>query len=168
MNALAALFIDGHWLPMRDGDARGLYLYRRHYSWESSHKRGPDTRFVGPGDRMVLLTADARALFVWRAERHRRDDQTGINCAAFRNEGPVLSSLLIREACDLAWARWPGERLYTYVDSRRIQSRHPGYCFLRAGWDYVRGDDGRPVLTKVNRLHILERRPAASGAQGEE
>jgi hypothetical protein len=41
--------------------------------------------------------------------------QRGVNCAVFRNESSVLSSELIREACGLAWTRWPGERLYTYV-----------------------------------------------------
>jgi hypothetical protein len=31
-----------------------------------------------------------------------------VNCAVFRNEGPVLSSDLILEAEELAWGRWPG------------------------------------------------------------
>jgi len=30
--------------------------------------------------------------------------------------------------------KWPGERLYTYVNSHKIRSTNPGYCFLRAGW----------------------------------
>ena len=57
----------------------------------------------------------------------------------FRNEGPALSSRLIREGMEVAWGCWPGERLYTYVDARAVgwtnQAGHnPGYCFLRAGW----------------------------------
>ena len=35
----------------------------------------------------------------------------------------------------LAWERWPGERLFTYVDPNKVRSFNPGYCFLRAGWD---------------------------------
>jgi hypothetical protein len=80
------------------------------------------------------MTPDSRAIFVWR--RFIPDDgQQGVNCAVFRNEGyPVLSSVLIREACELAWQRWPGERLYTYVNPRRIKSTNPGCCFKAAGW----------------------------------
>ena len=85
---------------------------------------------------MVLLTPRADALFVWRKFI---DDaiprQTGVNCAVFRNEGPQLSSFLILEAMVLAWERWPGERLYTYINPKKVRrKRDPGRCFLRAGW----------------------------------
>lgn len=82
---------------------------------------------------MVLMTERCDALFVWR--RFISDDgQEGVNCAVFRNEGPLLSSELIREADALARDRWPGERHYTYVDPGAVRSTNPGYCFLRAGW----------------------------------
>ena len=48
--------------------------------------------------------------------------ETGVNCAVFRNEGPVRSSELIMAADAVAWLRWPGERLYTYVDCRRCDA----------------------------------------------
>jgi hypothetical protein len=82
---------------------------------------------------MVLLTDKEDALFVWRKFI---DDsgQKGINCAVFRNESDVLSSLLIKEAMEHAWRRWPEERLYTYVNMRKIKSSNPGYCFKMAGW----------------------------------
>lgn len=74
------------------------------------------------------------ACFIWR-KFVSGDGEVGVNCAAFRNEGPGLSSELIREACTLAWARWPGERLYTYVNENKIRrKRDPGRCFIRAGW----------------------------------
>ena len=82
---------------------------------------------------MVLLTADCMALFVWR-KFIDKSGQRGVNCAVFRNEGPHLSSTLIREAERLAAGRWPGERLYTYVNPRRVKSENPGYCFKAAGW----------------------------------
>jgi len=97
---------------------------------------------------MVLLTPDARALFVWR-KFISGDGQTGVNCAVFRNEGAGISSELIRDAMVLAWERWPGARLYTYVNPKRIQSSNPGYCFIKAGWN-------RCGYTKVRRLLILE------------
>lgn len=83
---------------------------------------------------MILLTPDALGLFVWRKFRSM-DNQEGVNCAIFRNEGAGLSSDLIRLADALAWDRWPGERLYTYVDPKKVRhKRDPGRCFLRAGW----------------------------------
>lgn len=91
--------------------------------------------FCGPGQKMVLLTPCERALFVWRKFK---DDcipkQIGVNCAVFRNEGAGQSSDLIVSADQLAWDRWPGERLYTYVDAKSVKSRNPGYCFIAAGW----------------------------------
>jgi hypothetical protein len=67
----------------------------------------------------------------------RLDGQLGVNCTVFRNEGAGLSSELIREADDLAWQRWPGERHFTYVNAGKIRSSNPGYCFLRAGYQHA-------------------------------
>lgn len=97
--------------------------------------------------KMVLLTPDAKALFVWR-KFISGDGQEGVNCAVFRNECAGLASDLIREADRLAWKRWPGERHYTYVNSKRIRSTNPGYCFLKAGWH-------RCGVTKHNKLLIF-------------
>jgi hypothetical protein len=41
---------------------------------------------------------------------------------------------LIAEAMQAAWLRWPGERLYTFINPAKVRSANPGYCFLRAGW----------------------------------
>lgn len=121
---------------------------KRHYSWHEYRDGRPHKLFVGPGKKMVLLTANCDALFVWR-KFISGDGQQGINCAVFRNESTTLSRLLIREACALAWERWPGERLYTYVHPGKVQSANPGYCFKRAGWS-VCGE------TKWRKLVILE------------
>jgi hypothetical protein len=102
---------------------------------------------------MVLLTQQADALFVWR-KFIDRSGQRGVNCAVFRNESPHLSSELILEAEELAWNRWPGERLYTYVNPLGITSANPGYCFKRAGWGWC-------GLTKKKKLVILEKLPLA-------
>ena len=83
---------------------------------------------------MLLLTVDCRAVFAWVRQEHRDDGQEGVECTIFRNEGHLLSSELIREADELAFARWPGVRHFTYVNPAEISSQNPGACFLKAGW----------------------------------
>jgi hypothetical protein len=124
-------------------------ISRRHYA----DGRKP-LLFVGPGEKLVLVTPDALALFVWRKFLSITHEE-GVNCAVFRNEGPKLSSELIKAAVELAWERWPGERLYTYINPRKIRhKRDPGRCFLRAGWRHV-------GWTKDQGLRILEIRPSS-------
>lgn len=138
------------WIPVRDGNRTALSLFDRHYTAQRKHLRQID-QFVGPGEKLVLLTPCARALFAWR--RFKSDDgQDGVNCAVFRNEGAGLSSELIRAAAVIAWARWPGERLYTYVNPRKVRSSNPGFCFLKAGWR-------RCGISKESRLIVLEIAP---------
>lgn len=118
------------WNITYDGFAPARKLADRHYS-----RQKPGTPlFVGPGEKLVLITPDYKALFCWRKCLFRMDGQEGVECTLFRNEGGELSSELIREACRWAWERWRGVRLFTYVDSRKIKSQNPGYCFLKAGW----------------------------------
>ena len=127
------MFNIGQWIAIEETDPRGRALYERHYSTHRYRDHRRITRFVGPGEPMVLLTPESDALFVWR-KFIDASGQRGINCAIFRNEGPRLSSALIFEADDLAWQKWPGERLYTYVNAGKIRSTNPGYCFIKAGW----------------------------------
>jgi len=123
-----------YWLNVKDGDDRARGFYLRHYS--ARHYRDGRRRslFVGPGEKMVLLTLPCDALFAWR-KFISLDGQKGVNCSIFRNEGPILSSDLIREADQLAWQRWPGERHYTYINAKKVKSTNPGYCFKMAGWN---------------------------------
>jgi len=143
---------------------------KRHYSFQSyadGRRSNPSYRnrnlVVGPGEKCVYLTVDCLATWAWRKFL---DDsgQEGICNAFFHNEGPIRSSSLILEACTLAWQRWPGQRLYTYVDARAIQSPNPGYCFKLAGWKLVRNDKGKPLLTGSGKL-ILEKLCPDSNAQ---
>lgn len=138
-----------YWIPVKDGDARARALYQRHYS-ARHYKDGRNPRlFVGPGEKMVLLTPACDALFVWR-KFISGDGQQGVNCAIFRNEGAHLSSDLILEAMTLAWQRWPGERLYTYIADRKVKSANPGYCFKLAGWRTCgRNKDGRLTILEA-------------------
>ena len=144
------------WILSRDGDPLAFALYSRHYSFRrytDGRRQIPGNRhkrlFVGPGEKMVLITRFFDALFVWR-KFIDKSGQEGINCAVFRNESDQLSSDLILDAEHWAALRWPGQRLYTYVNSRKIQSTNPGYCFKQAGWQVI----GR---TKKLKLHILSK-----------
>lgn len=121
------------WLLVSDGDPRARAIFDRHYSRRRYRDGRRPRLFVGPGEKMVLLTPGCDALFVWRKFRDLRGEE-GVNCAVFRNEGHQASSKLIQEACDLAWSRWPRQRLYTYVNPDKIRSTNPGYCFQAAGW----------------------------------
>lgn len=153
------MLIDGYWLAVRDGDLRGLGLYLRHYSSKKGRAGytvtpiGNRARFVGSGDHVVLMTQDCRALFAWRVQQYRGDDQRGVECTIFfRKEGQGLASDMIAEACDIAWRRWPGQRLFTFVNPSEVRSPNPGYCFKRAGFRFC----GR----SQRGLHVLELLPA--------
>lgn len=176
MTTTQGLGIDGHWIGTHDADPRAVALYRRHYSAQARLHKNHKSGFIGPSERMVLITVDCSALFAWRLmlppderisklarpdrRREKRGneptqyfgDQTGLMCTIFRNEGYILSSELILEAECLAWQRWPGIRLFTYVWDSKIASVNPGYCFKKAGWKSCgRNADGR--------MSILEKLP---------
>lgn len=146
------------WQVVKDGDLRLAGLYRRHYScYQYADRRRDDPLYrnrnlvIGPGYKLALLTACGQAGLAWRKFKDR-SGQEGVNCAFFRNESAHLSSWLITEAEKLAWERWPGVRLYTYVNAGAVQSRNPGYCFLCAGWR-------RCGYTKKRGYVILEKLP---------
>lgn len=90
---------------------------------------------------MVLLTDDGLAC--WAACEHL-DNAGGRlwRCTLFRNEGPMLSSDLVREGTERTFAYWrrrwrglPSIPFTTEVDaSKTRRKRDPGRCFLRAGW----------------------------------
>lgn len=146
------------WWLTKDGDKSCLALYERHYSANRYADGRPRYQFVGPGFNIVLRTARADALFVWR--KYIDDTiptQTGIECAVFRNESQHTSSELIRQADAVADCVWPGERHYTKVNSKKVRRTNPrwtgggkpGTCFIYAGW--------RQCGMTKNGLLILER-----------
>jgi hypothetical protein len=146
------LLASGPWVRVWDGNPTAAALYDRHYSRNKGAVGDP--RIAGPGEKLVYLTPCARALFVWR--RFQSKDPTAgpddINCAIFRNEGAGLASELILAAEPLAYERWGRQRLYTYVNTKRIRSSNPGYCFIKAGWR-------KCGFTKTRELLILEKLP---------
>jgi hypothetical protein len=146
------------WCSTKDGDPAAFQIMKRHYTfheYKDGRRQCLSNRnrhlFCGPGYKMVLVLSDYSALFVWR-KFIDKSGQAGVNCAVFRNESNLRSSDLIRAAEVLAWSRWPGERLYTYVDAKHIKSVNPGYCFKMAGWQVC-------GTTKAKHLVILEKYP---------
>lgn len=121
------------WTLTKDGDSDGLKLYLRHYS--SKYRRSNSKLFVGPGEKMVLITSKKDALFVWRRYMRNGESHKRLECAVFRNESAYLSSVLILDAERWAATRWPHERnLWTWIDEREVKSANPGYCFKVIGW----------------------------------
>ena len=140
------------WIGVKDGDPRAVALYRRHYSCRNPNIDYVRYGFSGKGESMVLLSPDCLALFCWR-----KVDGEGIYCSVFRNESPVLSSDLIREADLLAWQHWTEKRHFTHVNPREVNG--DGKCFKAAGWLKLKEH------TKKSKLIILERTPGERGVR---
>ena len=122
-------------------------LADRHYSRRTVGAR----QFLYSGRKIVLRDAAADVLFAWifPDPAMRMDNQTGYNCAIFRNESSRRSSEIILEAEKIAFDRWGPDRLYTYVNPSKIKSANPGYCFKCAGWRYVSlSKSGQHLLVK--------------------
>ena len=124
-------------------------LFKRHYSYREYADKREQKLFVGPGEKVVLRTWQADAMFVWR-KFINDSGEDGINCAVFRNESEAKSSTLIQEADAIADAIWPNQRHYTYINAKKIKSTNPGYCFKRAGWRQC-------GITKKHKHIILEK-----------
>jgi hypothetical protein len=141
MEEEAMLLAFSLWNEVGSADRDAFNLFSRHYSaYKYADGRQDDKsncnrhRFTGPGQKLILMTADMDALFAWVKSRPHSNGQAGVYCSVFRNESQILSSTLILEAEKLAWQKWPGERLFTYVAPAKIRSRNPGCCFKKAGW----------------------------------
>lgn len=149
------LFDDsGYWVQVSDGNLIAFSIFQRHYSYRK-HRRTQGKngkRIAGPGETIILIGKDSKALFVWKKQKYNQDGQSGVNCTVFRNESTFLSSELLREAEEIAVARWPGQRLFTYVNPRKIKSKNPGYCFKVHGWKQC-------GISKTRKLIILEKSP---------
>ena len=138
------------WYLTKDGDLSCLAMYHRHYS-RRKYKDGRQPKlFCGPGEKIVLRTRNADAVFVWR-KFIDASGQKGINCSIFRNEGRIRSSDLIRQADKIADFCWPRERHYTYVYAKKIRGTNPGFCFISAGWKRCGTTKGGLVILEAER-----------------
>jgi hypothetical protein len=128
-------------VEVKDGDDTAREIFDGHYSRRKYRDGRSPLLFVGPGRKIVLVTHDATALFIWRKfidnciDVRTGERQNGVNCSVFRREGGLQASDLILAAEVFARRDFPGERLYTYVDANKTRrKRDPGRCFVRAGW----------------------------------
>ena len=79
-----------YWHLTKDGDVSCLAMYERHYS-AHKYKDGCNRKiFCGAGEKIVLRTKTADAIFVWK-KFIDGSGQKGINCAVFGNESGVRS-----------------------------------------------------------------------------
>lgn len=103
-----------------------------------------------PGRCVVLLTREADALWVtsWPYAEYVRHAWAGAwECSTFRNEGPVRSSSLIREAVAVTrhvYGEPPELGMITFVDPTKVRTgrasmpeRALGKCYRKAGFRAV-------------------------------
>ena len=138
------LIITNHW------DQECRLLADRHYSRRTVGAR----QFCYSGKKLVLRNTEGTILFVWMYPKPemRMDGQTGYNCSIFRNESDRLSSEIILEAEQFVVEKWGPNRMYTYIDPEKIRSINPGYCFKKAGWEYIKNaKSGKHLLVKDER-----------------
>ena len=131
-------------------------LADRHYSRRTRGAR----QFLFSGRKIVIRDPEGTLLFGWvfPDPKYRMDGQEGYNCAIFRNESKRLSSEVILECEEIAFARWGSGRCYTYVNPGKIQSCNPGYCFKMAGWKNVKSPAGAIYVSQAGQ-HLLEKIP---------
>lgn len=164
-----------HWVASERGrfDPIVASFADRHYS-----RRTPGSpQFMPPGEIVVLVEREGRAVFCWNRQRFTLNNRETWVCTIFRNESPILSSELILDAelsgqlVELGSMKWT-RALYpckdgfsTYIDTRYVQSKNPGYCFLKAGWQKSgwSADGHKLLLTKP-----WELRGRLPGEQGDE
>src|SRR5690606_401429 len=139
------------WVQSHKRDPRGARLADRHYS----RRKVGSPQFMPPGQTLVLVLADGRAVWGWWRP-HPASGLVAMNgldgwtCSLFRNESDQLSSELILEAerrlAESGYGCGPHGML-TYVYDSKVQSSNPGFCYLVAGWRKVgRSADGRKTL----------------------
>jgi hypothetical protein len=123
-------------------------LADRHYSRRTVGAR----QFLYSGRKIVIRDALGLVLFGWMFPDpdKRMDGQVGYNCAIFRNESQRRSSDIILECEQIALNKWGPNRVYTYVNPKKIRSANPGYCFKMAGWRKCgESKSGQHLLEKI-------------------
>lgn len=125
--------------------------------WTKSHRADPDVRpmadrhynrqnvgspqFAPPGRCLVLKRPDAFWITSWPFAEYVKHAWAGAwVCSAFRNEGDILSSALIRAAVAATRALWepPELGMIAFVNAGKVRrKRDPGRCYLRAGFRHV-------------------------------
>ena len=112
-------------------------------------------QFVPPGRCLVLKREDAFWVTSWPFARYVKHSWPGaFICSAFRNEGQVLSSELVRDALAATLWNWPDIPelgMVTFVNRDKVRrKRNPGYCFIMAGFTPVGKTKGGLVALQMS------------------
>ena len=143
------------WQQVSKRNKAAVALADRHYS-----RRKPGSpQFMPPGETVVLLSLDERAVFGWWRPHpasgiRAMNGLDGWTCTIFRNESDTLSSLLILAAETFLLAKdctIGSDGLITYVWDSKVTSANPGFCFKKSGWIITgRSADNRKTLLQEN------------------
>lgn len=154
------------WIISHRADIDVVPLADRHYNRQ---KVGAQ-QFAPPGRCLVLKTQALDAFWItsWPYAEFVRHAWPGAwVCSAFRNEGPQLSSELIKAAVAATVAHYgqaPAIGMITFVDTRKTRrKRDPGRCFRRAGFVPVGETKGGLIALQLSPDHM----PAPIYARGE-
>lgn len=124
-----------HWRMSNRADPIAAAIADRHYS-----RQKPGTpQFVPPGRCIVLVRSDALWVSSWPYPEYTKHEWAGAwICSCFRNEGTVLSSILITEAVAATcwiWGEPPKLGFVTFVDTTKVRRKRDwGRCYRKAGW----------------------------------
>jgi hypothetical protein len=154
-----------HWCLSHRADKRALPIANRHYS----RQKVGTPQFVPPGRCVVLLTAEANALWVtsWPFAEYVKHRWPGawVN-SLFRNESELLSSALILEAVAITrqiYGEPPALGMVTFVDAGKVRhKRDPGRCYRKAGFKHVGETKGGLIALQLLPEAMPEPRAAAS------
>ena len=122
------------WRVVSKVSREAIDLFDRHYS-----RQTPGGEVGPPGRKLVLVTESGKALWCshYPNPKLAMDKLDSYRCVVFRNEGDLISSFLIRQAVratEEVWGSAPKDGWVTWVDTSKVESENPGYCFKKAGW----------------------------------
>lgn len=153
------------WTVSNRAAPAAVRLADRHYN----RQKPGMPQFVPPGRCVVLLSDDARAVWVtsWPFAEYTKHAWAGawVN-SLFRNESEYLSSDLIVQAIAATRFYWtpPALGMITFIDASKVRSRNPGYCYKMAGFVKVGYTQGGLIVLQMKPEDMPEAEPPI-GAQ---
>ena len=152
-----------NWFLSHRADPSVVPLADRHYN----RQKVGSPQFAPPGRCLVLKTSKADAFWItsWPFAEYVKHAWAGAwVCSAFRNEGSVLSSELVREAVACtrhAYGDAPKLGMVTFVNRDKVRrKRDPGRCFLRAGFARCGETKGGLVALRMDPSDMPQPQPA--------
>lgn len=120
------------WIEVNIDNTRLLELIQIHFLQATFRK----VQKINPANRLILLSTCGRSFFIWGISEI--SGTSAVQCMLFRNTSTNLSSKMISDAEKRATNKWPEQQLFVIINSKDVKSVNPGYCFKRAGWQFVK------------------------------